>query len=112
MRRSAVAASLALLLGVVLALQFRSLAQDQAEGARKVVSRVPPVYPELARRMQLRGTVKVEATVSATGKVDTTEVVGGSPVLASAAIEAITKWRWAAAAHETKELIEIKFHPE
>lgn len=76
------------------------------------MNRVPPVYPDLARRMQLRGTVKVAATVSASGKVDTTEVVGGSPVLASAAIEAITKWRWVAAPHETKELIEIKFHPE
>lgn len=112
MRRLVAVASLVLVLGTVVLNESRSLAQDQPEGTRKIVSRVPPVYPDLARRMQLRGTVKVEATVNASGKVDKTEVVGGSPVLASAAVEAVTKWRWADAPHETKELIEIKFHPE
>jgi len=106
------AAARALLLALVALFPSASFAQDQPETTRKIVNRVPPVYPELARRMQLRGTVKVEATVSASGKVGTTEVVGGSPVLASAAVEAITKWRWATAPHETRELIEIKFHPE
>lgn len=112
MRRFLAAATVALVLGGVTLLQSPSLAQDQPEGARKIVSRVPPVYPDLARKMQLRGAVKVEVAVSAAGKVGGTQVVGGSPVLASAAVEAITKWRWAAAPHETKELIEIKFHPE
>jgi len=39
-------------------------------------------------------------------------VVGGSPLLSQAAVEAIQKWRWETAQHETKQLIELNFHPE
>jgi TonB family protein len=88
-------------------------AQGQAEvKSRKILTRVAPVYPDLARRMQIRGTVKVETIVASTGKVKSTHVVGGSPVLSEAAIEAIQKWRWETAAQETRELIELNFHPE
>jgi hypothetical protein len=38
-------------------------------------------------------------------------VVGGSPVLAKAAVDAIEKWKWAPGPQETKELIELNFHP-
>jgi TonB family protein len=62
--------------------------------------------------MQIRGTVKVETIVASSGKVKSTHVVGGSPVLSEAAVEAIQKWRWETAAQETRELIELNFHPE
>ena len=78
---------------------------------RKVVNKVIPNYPELARRMQIVGTVRVEAVVAPNGKVKLTKVVGGSPVLAEAAVYAIEKWRWAPATDESKELIELRFHP-
>jgi hypothetical protein len=32
-------------------------------------------------------------------------------LLAKAAIDAIEKWKWAPAAQETKELVELNFHP-
>jgi outer membrane biosynthesis protein TonB len=53
----------------------------------------------------------VEAVITPNGKVKFTQVVGGSPVLAKAAVDAIEKWRWAPAPQETKELIELSFHP-
>jgi TonB family protein len=113
MRRFGPAARTIIFLGLVTLPSLPSIAQEQPQPEnRKVVNRVPPVYPELARRMQLRGTVKVQVTVSPNGKVSFTEVMGGSPVLASAAVEAIGKWRWASSPRETKELIEINFHPE
>ena len=37
--------------------------QDQTEGNRKVVNRVAPLYPSMARTMNLRGSVKAEALV-------------------------------------------------
>ena len=61
--------------------------------------------------MQISGTVRVEAVITPNGKVKFTQVVGGSPVLAKAAVDAIEKWRWAPAPQETKELIELSFHP-
>ncbi len=108
-RRIAVA-----LLSVVLCLIAPVSSWSQDEGnprERKVVNKVVPVYPELARRMQMTGTVRVEAVVSPNGKVRTTHLIGGSPVLAQAAVEAIEKWRWEPATDETKELIELRFHP-
>jgi TonB family protein len=88
-----------------------SLAQEQPEAARKIASRVVPEYPELARKMQITGTVRVEVTVGPNGKSKFTQVVGGSPVLAKAAVDAIEKWKWAPGPQETKELIELNFHP-
>ncbi len=116
MRRPVAAVLLALSCGVitlgmtVFSPSF-SLAQEPSETQRKIVSRVVPEYPELARKMQITGTVRVEATVAPNGKVKYTEVRGGSPVLVKAAVDAIEKWRWASAAQESKELIELNFHP-
>jgi len=104
-------ALLALLLGVVIFPPFSALAQDQPEAQRKIVSKVVPVYPELARKLQISGTVRVEAVVAPNGKVKFTTVLGGSPVLAMAAVDAIGKWKWGPAPQETKELIELNFHP-
>jgi outer membrane biosynthesis protein TonB len=46
---------------------------------RKVVSRVAPFYPEVAKRMQVGGVVKLEVVVRANGRVKSTEALGGSP---------------------------------
>ena len=88
-------------------------AQDpQLDVQRKVVSRVVPVYPELARRMNLQGTVKIRVTVAPNGTVKSTEPVGGSPLLVKAAENAIYKWRWIPAKQESSHLVELRFHPE
>jgi TonB family protein len=86
-----------------------SVAQEHPEATRKIVSKVDPVYPELASRMQIHGTVKVEAVVAPNGRVKSTQVIGGSPLLARAAVDAIAKWKWGAAPQETKELIQLNF---
>jgi TonB family protein len=85
-------------------------AQDHsAELKRKVKSKVLPEYPAIARQLKLQGRVKVEAAVAADGHVASTRVLGGNPLLASAAAEAIKKWRYETAPKETRELIEIEF---
>lgn len=116
MRRPVAAVLLALSCGVIALgmIAFSpsfSLAQEQSEAQRKIVSRVVPEYPELARKMQITGTVRVEVSVAPNGKVKFTQVLGGSPLLAKAAVDAIEKWKWASAAQESKELIELNFHP-
>jgi len=70
------------------------------------------MYPPMAKRMNLAGTVKVFAVVAADGTVKSVEPVGGSPLLVQAAQEAITRWKFAPAAAESKELVELHFHPE
>jgi TonB family protein len=101
---------LTLSLGVIVLSPSLSQAQEQPD-ARKIVSKVVPVYPELASKMQIRGTVKLEVVVAPSGKMKSTQVIGGSPVFTKAAVDAIDKWRWVPAPQETKELIELNFHP-
>jgi len=100
-----------IVLGVVAFSPSFTLAQEQPEAKRKIVNKVVPVYPELASKMQIRGTVKLEVVVAPNGKVKSTAVIGGSPVLVKAAVDAIEKWKWAPAPQETKELLELNFHP-
>ena len=86
--------------------------QDPIDSTRKIVNRVTPRYPAMARVMNLKGSVKAEAVVQPNGMVRSIEVIGGHPVLLEAVQHAIYKWRWAPSAHETRELIEVKFDPE
>ena len=89
----------------------KSLSQDDAEAKRKVTSRVMPDYPDMARRMSLRGVVKVDAVVGSNGIVKTVEIKGGPPVLAQAAVAAVRKWKWEPTSHDTREPVEVKFEP-
>jgi TonB family protein len=89
-------------------------AQQQAQNdeiVRRAKSRVQPAYPDLARRMNISGTVKIEVVVTPAGTVKDARVVGGHPVLAGAALEAARKWRFEAAAGEASGIIEFKFEP-
>jgi protein TonB len=81
------------------------------DGQRKILSRVMPVYPQLARRTNVSGTVKLDALIAPDGTVKATEVVGGNPILIQAAVDAVRKWKFGAAAQPTKERIELKFSP-
>jgi len=85
--------------------------QVQGENARRVKNKVQPVYPDLARRMNLSGTVKVEVVISPNGTVKEAQVVGGHPVLANAALEAARKWRFEPAAAESSSVVDFKFEP-
>jgi TonB family protein len=86
-------------------------AQEASESNRKIVNRVAPQYPPLARNMKIQGSVKVEATVAPDGSVKTVQIRGGHPVLAEAAHDAIRNWKWEPAPKETREFIEVKFNP-
>ena len=78
---------------------------------RKVKSKVTPSYPELARRLNITGVVKVQVTVSANGSVKDAKVMGGHPVLVNAAMDAVKKWRFETASQETTGMVEFHFDP-
>ena len=83
---------------------------QQPQGGRKLVRRVDPQYPQLARNMNLGGTVKVVAVVAPDGSVKKVEPVGGSPILVQAAENAVTQWKFAPGA-ESRETVELHFTP-
>lgn len=78
---------------------------------RRAKNKVQPSYPELARKMSITGTVKIEVTVAPNGSVKEARVVGGHPLLANSALDAAKKWRFEPAAAESTGVIEFKFEP-
>jgi TonB family protein len=89
-----------------------SAEQEQTESKRKVVSKVMPAYPDIARNLRIKGTVRIEAVVGSNGSVKATHILGGHPLLAQSADQAVHKWRWEAAPGESKELVDVKFDPD
>ena len=92
----------------------RALAQDgsadiKENGGRKVKTSVKPAYPDVARQLHITGTVRLEATVTPDGKVRDTRVLGGSPMLAQEATNAVKKWKYEDAPKETIETVEIVY---
>ena len=81
------------------------------EISRRAKNQVQPIYPELARKMKIAGTVKIQVTVAPNGSVKEARIVGGHPVLANAALDAAKKWRFEPAAAESSGVIEFKFEP-
>jgi TonB family protein len=84
---------------------------DTSEHARKVARMVTPVYPDLARRLQMSGVVKLTATVAPDGSVKSTTPLGGHPLFIKAAQDAVTNWKFAPAREQTRELVELHFTP-
>jgi len=80
------------------------------ESDRKVLGRVKPIYPELARQMNVSGTVKIEVAVASDGTVKIARPLGGHPLLIKSATEAVRKWRYAPGP-ETTIIVEFQFHP-
>jgi protein TonB len=102
---------LAMILGGSLAMAPHARAQENSQDTakRKVKTKTVPEYPDLARQMKATGRVKIEATISADGRVTSTKVIGGSPLLVGAAIDALKKWRFEPAAKESIEVVEFDF---
>ena len=79
------------------------------EGKRKVKARVAPVYPDLAKRMNVTGKVKIEVVITPEGRVKTTRAVGGHPLLVQVCQDAVREWKFAPAPEETTQIVEFEF---
>ena len=86
--------------------------QEPSGSHRKMVSKVVPAYPALARDMKIAGSVKIEATVAPNGTVKSASILGGHPLLAQSGADAVRRCKWESASHETKEIVILNFHPE
>jgi TonB family protein len=78
---------------------------------RKVVTRLQPEYPETLKRLYIGGVVRVEVVVGANGSVQTTELLGGNPILGQSAMKAIKQWKYAPAAGKEKLVVQLEFDP-
>ncbi len=62
--------------------------------AAKLVNRVQPLYPPLARQTRISGTVKLHAIIGKSGSVEQLQVVSGHPLLVQSALDAVKQWRY------------------
>jgi TonB family protein len=93
-----------LFVGALMLLQSALLLADDN---RKVIK---PVYNEIARRANISGTVKVEITIAPNGTVKSTKLVGGHPLLADSAMEAVKSWKYEPAAAESTTIVVFNFN--
>ena len=84
-------------------------AAHAAADTRKPVANPDPEYPEIARRMNINGTVKVELVIAADGTIKSAKVLGGHPLLADAVQKALKKWKYAPGTGETTMQLDFKF---
>ncbi len=75
-------------------------------GARKLITRVAPKYPEYLRTHEIGGTVRLSVVVTPAGNVKSVTPIGGNPILVDAATEAVKQWKYASG--ESTETFEVK----
>jgi TonB family protein len=109
--RRLLAVALLLVAGTAMVNPARAVGEDNGI-TRKVKSKISPTYPDIARRMNISGTVKLVVVVAPNGAVKSTKVLGGHPLLVSAAEDAVKKWKFEPAAAEDSGVVEFTFKPE
>lgn len=60
----------------------------------RLLAPIQPVYPAIAKAARIQGTVVIEAIISKRGLVKQAHVVSGQPMLARAALEAVSRARY------------------
>jgi len=88
-----------------------ALAQTAAtdEAKRKIKSKSTPAYPELARRTNVSGKVKIEVIITPDGHVRSTRVIGGHPLLVQTCQDAVKEWKFFPSPEETTQIVEFDF---
>ena len=85
------------------------LAAPPSTEHRAVLTRVPPLYPVLARRMHVAGIVTVRAIVVPNGTVSEISVEAGHALLRQAALDAVRLWRFAADPSSSECIVSVEF---
>jgi protein TonB len=60
----------------------------------RVLSKTSPIYPPLAKQTRVEGVVSIDAVIDTDGNVSEMSVVSGHPLLISAALDAVKKWKY------------------
>ena len=94
-----------LLLSFVCLLAATSLRAD----TRKTVKTSSPVYPAIAAKMRVEGTVKLEATIESDGSVSEVKVLSGHQLLTQAAVDAVKKWKYESGDGKSTQSVNVEF---
>jgi TonB family protein len=101
----------ALLIVVVFATVMPSGSQVHGTGERRLTIRIEPDYPEALKRLYIGGVVRMEVRVAANGSVESTELIGGNPILGQSAMKAVKQWRYVPAKSKETLTVKLEFDP-
>ena len=60
----------------------------------QIVHKVPPVYPEEAKKEGIQGKVQLDAVIGKTGAVEELKVISGPKELQQSALDAVRQWTY------------------
>jgi protein TonB len=60
----------------------------------QLIHQVSPTYPRKAKTAGIEGTVRLDVLIGKDGRVLNMKLLSGHPVLAKAAMKAVSKWRY------------------
>jgi TonB family protein len=60
----------------------------------RLLKKVIPAYPEILKKMNVSGTVKVQVTIAADGSVKDVEVKGGNAIFIDSVAAAVRNWKF------------------
>jgi TonB family protein len=90
-------------------LLLAALARAADRPERKIVHREEPEYPQIARNMNLHGTVKLRLWIKPDGTVRRLDYIGGHPLLAESALKTVKTWTYESTGKETTTVVELEF---
>lgn len=67
---------------------------DVKAAAMNLVTKVPPVYPEDAKKAKITGSVVLAAVIGKDGMVESLKVVSGPAPLQQSALDAVKQWKY------------------
>jgi TonB family protein len=82
-----------------------------AQESRKLLKQVEPDYPRVLKKMEIGGTVRLKVVIKADGTVQSTDVLGGNPILATEAQKAVAQWKFAPGPTATTLEVKLLFDP-
>lgn len=60
----------------------------------RMLRRVNPVYPPLAKSARIQGTVQLSAVIGKDGRIQELNVINGHPMLIQSALQAVQQWQY------------------
>ena len=82
-------------------------AHAQTSDVRKIKSKTDPEYPELARKLKIKGIARVLVTITPQGSVTEVKELGGNPILLDSLTRAVKQWKYEPASRQS--VMEVKY---
>jgi len=94
---------------LALALVFSAAGSVPQEAQPRLLKKVVPAYPDILKKMNVSGTVRVEVTINPDGSVKDVENRGGNAIFVDSVAAAVRGWKYAPADRQHTADISVTF---